>query len=186
MDVPAEIRAFLEALQRQVETLQARVDELERENAALRSENADLKRCLGLDSTTSSKPPSSDGLRKPPRHPGSLRDKSGKSSGGQNGHKGDTLRQIADPDRVGERQSPGAKRLLGELEAVQSVVVRTEFEVERNLSLEDLAAVREHTRNVVAVLGLQALHAHRPETVQHPELEGHTLDAGGRTVVDDR
>ena len=39
---------------------------------ASQAENADLRRRLGLDSPTSSKPPSSDGLKKKPRIAGSL------------------------------------------------------------------------------------------------------------------
>jgi transposase len=73
---------------------------LRREIAALRAEVADLRRQLGQDSSNSSKPPSSDGLKKRPRVPGGLRDCSGKPSGGQRGHKGDTLRQVGAPDRV--------------------------------------------------------------------------------------
>jgi transposase len=73
---------------------------LRREIVALRAEVADLRRQLGQDSSNSSKPPSSDGLRKKPRNAGSLRGASGKASGGQTGHKGGTLRQVADPDWV--------------------------------------------------------------------------------------
>jgi transposase len=73
---------------------------LKREIAALRAEVADLRRQLGQDSSNSSKPPSSDGLKKKPRIAGSLRGRSGKASGGQKGHKGGTLRQVANPDHV--------------------------------------------------------------------------------------
>ncbi len=64
----------------------------------------ELERRLGLNSTNSGKPPSSDGLNKPPagktrqRRTTSLREKSGRQPGGQKGHKGETLRQVADPD----------------------------------------------------------------------------------------
>ena len=78
---------------------------LRAEIAALRAEVAELKRRLGQDSSTSSKPPSSDGLAKKPRIAGSLREASGKPSGGQKGHKGDTLRQVAEPDRIVRREA---------------------------------------------------------------------------------
>ena len=86
MWLPPEITEVIEALKREVE--------------ALRAENAELRRRLGLDSSNSSKPPSSDGMKKKSRVPGSLRTRSGKSSGGQKGHRGDTLRQVAEPDRI--------------------------------------------------------------------------------------
>src|SRR5580658_1105133 len=74
------------------------------ENALLRAENlaltgqlAKLERGLGLNTSNSGKPPSSDGLKKPPRV-SSLREPSGKKTGGQKGHPGETLCRVEKPD----------------------------------------------------------------------------------------
>ena len=65
---------------------------------------AELER-LGLNSTNSSKPPSSDGLRKPraPKRP----NVKGRKPGGQKGRKGTTLRRSEMLDHV-EDHFPGA------------------------------------------------------------------------------
>lgn len=56
---------------------------------------AELARQLGLNSSNSGKPPSSDGLRKPARGIKGLRESSCKQSGEQKRHKGETLQQVA-------------------------------------------------------------------------------------------
>jgi transposase len=73
--------------------------------AALEARVAELERRLGLNSRNSGKPPSSDGLKKPPRVT-SLRKPSDNPSGGQKGHKGETLRQIAEPDSTVDHYPP--------------------------------------------------------------------------------
>ena len=69
------------------------------ENARLRSRIAELERSAALDSTNSSKPPTSDGPGKKGRKKRE-RARTGRPSGGQPGHKGTTLEQAATPDRV--------------------------------------------------------------------------------------
>ena len=81
------------------EELIALIAALRAENASLKARIGELERRLGLNSSNSGKPPSSDGLRKPARVK-SLRERSGKKPGGQKGHKGETLLQVAAPDKV--------------------------------------------------------------------------------------
>jgi len=82
-----------------IKALQAEIALLRSENEALRGRLAELERRLGLNSSNSGKPPSSDGLKKPPRV-SSLREPSGKKTGGQNGHPGETLRRTETPERA--------------------------------------------------------------------------------------
>ena len=69
------------------------------EIAVLRARIAELERRLGLNSANSDKPPSSDGLAKP-RRTRSLRERSGRKSGGQKGHPGTTRQPHPTPDVV--------------------------------------------------------------------------------------
>jgi transposase len=77
---PEAVWALFEHMQATIVALTARVQQLENQ-LATRSHN-------------SSKPPSSDGLAKKTK---SRREKSGKKSGGQPGHPGQTLLMVADP-----------------------------------------------------------------------------------------
>src|SRR5450830_2056060 len=75
------------------------------EIAGLKPRIAELERQLGLNSSNSGKPPSSDGRKKPARVM-SLREKSDKKPGGQQGHEGETLRQVAKPDATVDHFPP--------------------------------------------------------------------------------
>ncbi len=86
--------------------------------AKLETENKELADRLNINSRNSSKPPSTDGYAKPAAkqkdssatvegepqddkpNPKSLRQRSGRKPGGQKGHKGSTLQQVADTDRT--------------------------------------------------------------------------------------
>ena len=81
------------------EELAALVVELRLLVAAQAERIAELERQIGSDSHNSSKPPSSDGLRKKPA-PKSLRQRTGRKPGRAKGDPGGHLEQIADPDAI--------------------------------------------------------------------------------------
>jgi transposase len=87
----ARLESLITALQTQIVQQQTVI-------AALQARNAELERQLGLNSGNSGKPPSSDGLKKKPARTSSLRERSGKRTGGQKGHSGKTLSRSETPD----------------------------------------------------------------------------------------
>src|SRR3954462_6711098 len=129
-----------------------------KENARLRAENsalketlepllariAELERRLGLNSSNSAKPPSSDGLNKPKREPRprSLRERSGKPPGGQKGHKGETLRRGDGPEHTVEHSPEACPACGSALSATMSTGygARQVFDLPEPLPL----AVTEH------------------------------------------
>ena len=82
-----------------ISTLLAKIAELEKVVIQQAARIADLEKRLDKNSSNSSKPPSSDGLSKPPRTT-SLRENGKNKSGGQPGHKGETLKQTGTPDII--------------------------------------------------------------------------------------
>jgi len=88
-DNPDQAADMLVALTHSVNLLVERVTELTEKVAVL-----ELR--VAKNSSNSSKPPSSDGYNKP--SPKSLRTITGRKSGGQAGHPGETLQQVETPD----------------------------------------------------------------------------------------
>src|SRR5215813_1810821 len=109
----AAVIAENRALKERVAALQERVGELERQ--------------LELNSSNSSKPPSSDGLKKPPRVPRvrSLRERSGKKSGGQKGHRGETLRPVENPDIIVDHYPKTCTQCAASMPAKASTAYRS-------------------------------------------------------------
>ncbi|HPE73101.1 MAG TPA: IS66 family transposase [Candidatus Competibacter sp.] len=82
-----------------IKSLKAIIQQLVAENERLKAENAEPRRRLGLNSTNSHQPPSSDGYQKKTAKPG-LPKAGNRANGGQAGHRGNTLQRVAQPDQV--------------------------------------------------------------------------------------
>jgi len=81
-----------------VEVLLTRLDQLEKLVQEQAATIQALQDQLAKNSGNSGKPPSSDGLKKPRTR--SLRQKTGRKPGGQQGHQGHTLKMRDDPDHI--------------------------------------------------------------------------------------
>jgi transposase len=92
----ARLREVIEAKDAQLAAAGAALEAAEARFAALSDRVTELERRLGKDSSTSSRPPSSDSPYKKPKDR-SLRRRTGRRPGKQPGAESATLRQVADP-----------------------------------------------------------------------------------------
>jgi len=90
-DTVAESHQIISSLNNTIEELNNTIEEL---NQRIK----ELTEQVGMNSRNSSKPPSSDGFKKPT--PKSLREKTGKKPGGQFGHLGAHLSIVSEPDEI--------------------------------------------------------------------------------------
>src|SRR3990167_11178906 len=113
-----------------IQKLMDRIAALERLVEQQASRIAELEKRLNKNSSNSSKSPSSDGLSKPPRT-NSLRQQGKNKSGGQPGHKGDTLKQVQTPDKIEWHkvlQCPTCRALLTSVESL-GILKRQVFDI---------------------------------------------------------
>ena len=117
-----ESLALIQALRQQVAGLQEQI-------AAQQALIQQLQDQLAKDSHNSGKPPSSDGLKKGRRK--SLRKSGQRPRGGQRGHKGRTLLQVAEPEHVVVHGLAGCPQCQTELTevAVEGHVKRQVFDI---------------------------------------------------------
>jgi len=86
----------IDSLKQTIADQQQTITTLQTENAQLKARLAEPGARLNQNSTNSNRPPSSDGFRRPQ----TSRKKGGNPPGGQPGHPGRTLEQVADPDEI--------------------------------------------------------------------------------------
>jgi transposase len=133
-----ELERLVKAQAETIIQLQARIVELE-------AIVADLQAKLGMNSSNSSKPPSSDGYNKPTPPP-STRTPSGKKPGGQPGHKGSGF-QI--PERIDE---------------IQKAAPETCWNCERNLTSEDGTVIGHRYVSDIPEISLRTVRVDRIRT----------------------
>ena len=139
-----DLQQLVSTLIEEITSLKSQLASLETENAALRIENATLKQEISLlkienvelkarlnqNSSNSSKPPSSDYYNRKPAFPKVSKGK----KGGQPGHKGNTLKQIDNPDKIVEPRRAHASNVVRKNVIVDINSVMKKFLLQKNVS----------------------------------------------------
>ena len=129
-----DIALVLKSINGKIDGLSKLLESAHKEIVILKKENAVLKDRLAVyetpkDSHNSSIPSSKDSLcsqgekSKKLLATRSLREKTGKSNGGQIGHKGTTIKMVSEPDSIVEHQPYFCARCGSDLSTVEGSVV---------------------------------------------------------------
>ena len=145
-----------------IETLLVEINQLKEENKKLKAQ-------LNMNSSNSSMPPSTDGFKKKAKN-NSLREKSGKKTGGQPKHKGHTLEKVENPDFVVELKDDICPHCSSNVENVPSLEIKTRqvFDIP-----EPEIEVTEYRAHSVLCPNCNKVHTSKfPETVTQPTSYG--------------
>ncbi|MCE5331697.1 MAG: IS66 family transposase [Bacteroidales bacterium] len=129
-----DIDLVLQSIKGKIDGLTQQLEAVTKENVKLKERIVYLEDCLAVyetpkNSNNSSIPPSKDSLAaqgqksKQLLATRSLREKSGKPSGGQVGHKGTTLEMTSEPDSIIEHQPYFCTRCGNDLSSIEGTVV---------------------------------------------------------------
>jgi transposase len=166
-----EASKIIEAFQEEIRLLKEEYQLVNEHNKFLKERVSELERRLGIDSSTSSKPPTSDGLGKKSRRPPLSARGKNKNKGGQKGHKGKTTEQVQNPDHIvvyPVTTCTGCQADLSKIEA-KRVIRRQVFDVEIRRS------ITEHQAEVKTCSCGCCTQGSFPADVQAPVQVGDTL-----------
>jgi transposase len=124
------------------------------------------------NSSNSGLPPSSDRFSRKKR---SLRQKSGKAVGGQKGHEGKTLLQVADPDQIIVHAVECCEHCHADLQAVESITEERRQVI--HLPIKRTMVTEHQTQSKCCPHCQQITQAHFPQDVRAPIQYGADLGA---------